>query len=83
MSGETADTGPIAPRTPNTDKIYDCLNQASNEAKLTNDIAVNALNQAKAAYDAALEVSATAGGNVEEKRAEVVKVKADVDFLEI
>jgi len=43
--------GPIAPRTPETNKVYQCLNEVNSEAKLANDIALNALNAAKAIYD--------------------------------
>ena len=44
--------GPVAPRTPETDKVYNCLNEVNSSHKLAYEIALNAYNKQKADYEA-------------------------------
>ena len=41
----------IAPRSPETDKVFDCLNETNNGADLANNIAISTLAQARSKYD--------------------------------
>lgn len=74
-------TSTTAPRTPETERIFDCLNDSNAEADLANDIALRALTTAQTAYDDALKEKADAESTVEQKRSEVAAKEADIAVL--
>lgn len=71
-----------APRSPEQDGTYDCLNDANREAKLANDIAISGLKSAKAKFDAAVKDRDDSEKTILEKAAEVSEVRTNIALYE-
>lgn len=71
----------VAPRTPETDNVYDCLNDEINEVRLSYGVAQAALKSAEAAYDAALLDLADAQESTLTKQTDVDMLAVDLEFL--
>lgn len=70
-----------APRTPETVKVFECLNADTTPLKLSYDVSVTGLSLARAAYDATLQDLTDSKSGTEGKRQELEKKKVDLAFL--